>query len=615
MTRTWNAASRWALALLVWSLCALYLHSFAFRGWIPHDEGALAHAAERVLQGEWPHRDFDDPYTGGLAFLHAWAFRSFGTRLDTIRVVLLVAAMLWIPALYWIAARRASPPTAAAVVLLCVAWSLPNYFAALPSWYNLFFATWGTAALLRNGDTGRRRWLAVAGLCGGFSVLIKITGVYYVAAALLYLVYRDAARSPATNIRAPLLSIGKTLVLTAFSFLFALLVRHRLGLMELILYVLPGTALCGLLIWQEWRPGRGVMPDGFRRVGGQIALFGISVALPVIAFLIPYVLGGGLHDLYEGVLVVPARRLSQAVYSLPPPRSLLAIVPLAAALLVPGTKRVGGRAVLTLVTVAALSAVLILAHRDSVYQWIWHSTRPLVALVAVGSCAVIAPRLIRNGVHADRSRDHEDLFLLCSMAVTISLVQYPYAFAIYFCYVAPFVVLALLYLVQQRPRQSRWLPGVFLAFYLAFAVIWLNTGYIRHIGIRHTRIPQTEPLADRGGGIAVDRDSWAVYTHLVGEVQRRTPPGSWIYAGPDCPEIYFLTGTRNPTRSLYAFLSAPIDDPQRFVDMLNGHNVRVVVLNQEPEFSQLLSAQLRSALDSRFPNKVRLAWFQVQWRP
>ena len=83
-------------------------------------------------------------------------------------------------------------PVAGAVTLLAVAWSIPNYSAAMPSWYNLFFATFGLAALLRYIETQKRRWLLAAGLCGGISCLFKISGLYFVAGALLFLLFREA---------------------------------------------------------------------------------------------------------------------------------------------------------------------------------------------------------------------------------------------------------------------------------------------------------------------------------------------------------------------------------------------------------------------------------------
>src|SRR5258706_4951174 len=71
------------------------------------------------------------------------------------------------------------------------------YAAAMPSWYNLFFATFGLAALLRYIEMQTGRWLVVAGFCGGISFLFKLLGLYFIAAALLFLLFRVQMASSA----------------------------------------------------------------------------------------------------------------------------------------------------------------------------------------------------------------------------------------------------------------------------------------------------------------------------------------------------------------------------------------------------------------------------------
>ena len=96
------------------------------------------------MAGELPHRDFYDPYTGGLAYLHALGFKILGVRLVSLRWLLFAATLAWVPVVYFLAARFVPPISAALVTAVAVAWSVPNYFASMPSYYNLFLATFGT---------------------------------------------------------------------------------------------------------------------------------------------------------------------------------------------------------------------------------------------------------------------------------------------------------------------------------------------------------------------------------------------------------------------------------------------------------------------------------------
>src|SRR6266436_2287194 len=80
-------ARRFLIAMVL-VLSALYAAHGLKRGWVPADEGFLGQSAERVLQGELPHREYSEGYTGGLTFLNAAAFQIFGTNLASLRYML-----------------------------------------------------------------------------------------------------------------------------------------------------------------------------------------------------------------------------------------------------------------------------------------------------------------------------------------------------------------------------------------------------------------------------------------------------------------------------------------------------------------------------------------------
>ncbi len=140
---------------VVLAIAGIYAGFHISRGWAPSDDGALSQSALRVMQGQLPHCDFAEIYTGGLSFIHALAFRAFGVNLMALRICVFLFFLAWLPAVYYIALRFTSAIAAGGITLLAVAWSYPNYPAAMPSWYNLFFATFGAAALLRYLKRGR----------------------------------------------------------------------------------------------------------------------------------------------------------------------------------------------------------------------------------------------------------------------------------------------------------------------------------------------------------------------------------------------------------------------------------------------------------------------------
>src|SRR5688500_594934 len=152
----------WAVAALAGSFA--YAALTIDRGWIPHDEGTLAQSAVRVLTGELPHRDFSYMYTGGLARWHTLALTLFGIDLLALRILLLLAFAAFLIVFFSVARRFASSRAAAAIVVLAAVWSLPNYPAAMPTWYNLFLAVTALWCLLRFLEEPRQSWLFAAGL-------------------------------------------------------------------------------------------------------------------------------------------------------------------------------------------------------------------------------------------------------------------------------------------------------------------------------------------------------------------------------------------------------------------------------------------------------------------
>src|SRR5277367_1124923 len=191
--QTWVVHLSVLAAVLV--IAGIYVGMHIGRGWVPADDGTLSQSALRVMQGQLPHSDFGEVYTGGLSFIHALAFQVLGVNLMSLRICVFLFFLTWVPAVYYIAQSFISPIAAGFVTLLAVAWSYPNYPAAMPSWYNLFFATFGAAAMLRYLEVRTRRWLVVAGVCGGVSILIKVIGAYYIAGMLLFLAFLEQSES------------------------------------------------------------------------------------------------------------------------------------------------------------------------------------------------------------------------------------------------------------------------------------------------------------------------------------------------------------------------------------------------------------------------------------
>jgi hypothetical protein len=592
----------------------LYCLRFYDRGWIPHDEGAVAQSAERVLLGEIPHRDFDEIYTGGLTYLHAFAFKALGVNLVSLRIVLLAFFLAFIPAFYELALRLASPVAAGAVTLLAIVWSLPNYFASVPSWYNLFFATFGTLALVWHVETGSRKWLFVAGLCGGLSVLAKITGVYYIAAAILFLTFREQIlnnRSPVDQRYSS--SVVLVTKIVGVSLLFAglvMLLRDRPSLMEVFHFLIPPVAICGVILYDEWQGRDGAIIIRLRSLGTSLYPFLVGVAIPIIAFAAIYISNHSIADLYRGVFVLPHKRFDSASREFLPVVTAIASLPYASMFFFPPCRSVSkADHVFGFILISLLCVILYLSDVLVIYSIVWQSAIFLGVVAVIAGCA----RLVRSVSQSSfEVKQAQIMFLLATVTAFISLVQFPFASPIYFCYTAPFVCLTLLAVAADQSNRAIFWHAVILLFYLTFGVAWANTGYIA-AGVGNSGYRAKKILDIPRGQLRMTDYESSLYAQIVSVIQKHST-SAYIYAAPDCPEIYFLAGMRNPTRNLFNFFSNSEETGGSLQRLFEAKKINLVVINHKPEFSRIVNRETAFMLEQGFPHFIDIGRFSVRWK-
>src|SRR5579884_707646 len=593
----------WWVFLLVWIVTAGYAAAVLRWGWIPRDDGFLAHAAERVLNGEVPHRDFQDVYVGLLTYLHATAFRAWGTNLASLRYPLLAGFALFVPAVFWIASRIFGWLGAALTTIMAAVWSIPNYSASMPSWYNLFFAVFGLAAICGHIELQSPWLLFLAGLSAGISCLFKITGLYFVAAVFLFLVWRVPPDGSGRTMHARVHGIVATCVALLYLISAIVLLRVRMGWGEIYHFLLPQVAVAGMLIWLVWKPGTVVdQQTPASSLTRTLVPFALGVLLPITGFEIAFARMGALHDVLNGAFLLPLRRLAVVGRS---PAPLISLVPLGLALsLVIAAAKLRGRRLwfINAVLVAGFcSSLLFSASSPGVFTFSWFMFAPLIPAIVV--IAVFALRRSSS----DSARDQR-LMLLTSTLAVCSLIQYPFSNAAYFCYVAPLAVLLIAQLLATYPiaRSTVW---VICGFALLFPVVRLRP-FMERDGFSHVKlVPLQLP---RAGGLKIRADQARDYEELVRIIQQHVSPGSYIYVAPDDAQIYFLANMRNPSRIIYSSLDEPRGQAERILQRLAAHQVHLVVIDN----SLISSApsDLLPKINSLFPQFTSVGQFQIRWR-
>jgi hypothetical protein len=156
-------------------------------------------------------------------------------------------------------------------------------------------------------------------------------------------------------------------------------------------------------------------------------------------------------------------------------------------------------------------------------------------------------------------------------------------------------------------------PVLGAAFLLAFAVFRVNTSRLYGMGVLYMPYPPTEVIDMPRAGLSVPDYEAKVYRLAVPILQAHAR-GGYTWAAPDAPELYFLSGLRNPTRTLFDFFDDTTGRSARILETLDRHAVTAVVLNDAPKFSPKLAPELAAEIRRRYPHAADVGKFQVRWR-
>ena len=608
-----TAAQGWVVRLMVLgavlAVAGLYVGVHIGRGWVPADDGTLSQSALRVLHGQLPHRDFGEIYTGGLSFIHALAFRAFGVNLMSLRICVFLFFLAWLPAVYYVALRFTSAIGAGAITLLAVTWSYPNYPAAMPSWYNLFFATFGAAAVLRYLEVRTRRWLFVAGVCGGASILIKVIGAYYIAGVLLFLAFLEQSESQNESVEGEspknswlyrIFSVG---ALFLFLAILVNMLRTRLGQAELYQFVLPSAVVVGLILLGE-RSVRAGTGERFKTMFRALIPFLCGLVSPVVAFLAPYARSGEVWKFLSGVTSsAVSRSVDLGVIRPVGIEKLMFVLPLVGVLAAAMYwDKFQGKAVGAALGLGAAVLAVRAAQSFAIVSEIWWSVAALTPIAALlGAVVVWVKRKAGERMKVERQR----VVLLISLAATCSLVQFPFAAPIYLSYAAPLTLLALLAIVSTgKTQRGTYALASVVGFYLVFGVVSLVPRYIYEITyvVGHMDTMQ----GPRAGGLKIDG---AAFFDDLSRFLRQHSPNGLMFAGNDCPEVYFLSGLTNVAHDDGG---AP---PEEILKAIQSDDLNLVVLNDAPYFpGAVMMPEVRAEVARRFPHTMRFGTFQVFWK-
>ena len=144
----------------------------------------------------------------------------------------------------------------------------------------------------------------LAGCCG-LSFLVKSVGIFFLVAGSLFLLFRAQIESrrdaevddrPSTGFL-----VLETPVVVGLIMALVAMLGERRTVMDVLHFVVPITAAVTVLLWCEWREGRGGLQTRIRRAWALLGPFAAGAIVPVAIFLVPFIATGSLNAFADGV--------------------------------------------------------------------------------------------------------------------------------------------------------------------------------------------------------------------------------------------------------------------------------------------------------------------------
>ncbi|HUP14575.1 MAG TPA: hypothetical protein VM848_00750 [Acidimicrobiia bacterium] len=543
----------------------------------------IGHTAERVLAGQTSHVDFDDPYSGLQAVLHAAVFRRFGVDLAHLRYLLVAGFCVWGVAAWAILRRRFQPISASIIAAFTGVGSLLTYPSPMPSWYATFTCTFALWMVIRWTEAQRYHHLFLAGVALGTGILFKTTAIYGLGALVVALgmqIPRGTSVAMAVTRRVLIFSPALPVVWLSL--------QNAPG-RSAAYFALPVIMLLVLANRTTQERERVVTPPSPRVLLGSSMSTLLGISLPILFYIVFQSGVTGAAALFDGWFTGPASRLSLVTYD--PPSFWVTVLVLinGVILLTIATRRPTKYTAAVLITVMAS---LFVVNHDSLNTGIFLGAGYAVSVLALWCL---------------RTRSLSDLGVLAAlMAGFVALVGIPFYAAAYVGYAGPVIGIAAALLAAEI--------GLARLATVASMLVGLATVSPVAFGVQsHGAMAPTEDFVQSSipRVSLVTQESLSYYADVVAVVgqHRRGLP---IWAGPDLPHIYFLTQSPSVTRHIYEF-SDPDPYGGLFVQIVE-HCVMVVVLNSgQTQVSPAPRSELLGLLRTHYDEFEIVAGHEIRW--
>ena len=562
-----------AFALFV-CVAAWIVISFHDVFWWPPDEGAYAHVAGRILAGEVLNRDIQDLHAGYINFVNALAFALFGERLVAMRYPLAVLTLLQAVLVFGLLRPR-GPIVAATGAIGMAALTFVQFLNPTAHWYALFMLVAIIAALSWIPRRSRWRLPVVGFLLVTLLMFRQLTGVLVAIGVLTYWLCEGPSDRSAPHRFRDLLLARILLVIMGLGVAGYLRAKTDPGAA-----ILFGAGPLSLILWalaHDGRANRDVVLGLTKLASG-----GLLAAVPLLLYHLAH---GSVTAWYNDAFVAAIGLTDLPFFDRARYVNLL---------------------MLALATVLSPSGPAAFANGT---YWI-----VLTLLAAVTGTLTLRALWLKGRQSGMRP------YALPVIGSFYALVAVHYQIPIYLLYTVAISLAGLLCLAAERGDVARY-GAVGLAAFLSAVGLHYQAGQPVSRGIAGIVAGQRAPAPVASGlaraGLQISADDAAAYRDLIDLIRRETPDGAAILALPGDPELYFLSGRRNPTRFYSSALGIPDDGALRDVlEILRRDPPRLVFFRPDDKYNTAQTARLMDFVRARYEALAPRAGFEIyRYRP
>jgi Dolichyl-phosphate-mannose-protein mannosyltransferase len=489
--------------------------------------GYNLYAAERVMEGAVPYRDFHTLYPPATFWLNAALFRWLGVSMYTALLGVLSFKVLTVMMIY-LSGRQVMPRVWALMAALsALLWLRPNGpFKSVPMHYGALFLALAMYLLLKYENRRRLLMVFLAGASLGVVVLFKHNiGAYALAGSLVLLLYRrPSVASPHSNTNPSL---------------------------------------------------------GGRSYGPLVLLLGCATAVaPALAYMVA---NRALAPMIKTLFFGPGEfLLNRLAVPLSPAAPILLVAALAVTAYLARRLRTHRPlpVLLWLILIAATTVFLLRGSQAEINQIIFY-----LPMLALGCGLFVA--LLAKELSVTRRRN---LLIVVVFAAASLMELFPRFAREQSIAAMPFVTLALFYLLNAlRPAIRKFSVGT-TEYLLALAVVptlfvlmegrvFFNTYFERGLRLKAT----IELTVERGRRVLFPTATASLIDNVVNYIQQRVPAGGYAFAQSDAGSSFLFLSERRNVSNAQFWIGVGVTDQERAatLERIDKTQTKLIITSDE----------------------------------